>query len=90
MYLYLGQRTVINFDEIIGIFDLDNTTVSQNTKDYLRTAEKSKQVINVSTELPKAFIVCKKKNEKQRVYISQISPSTLLKRAGYVEGLSNI
>ena len=35
MYLHLGQNTVITHDEIIGIFDLDNTTVSKKTRDYL-------------------------------------------------------
>ncbi len=81
MYLHLGQETVIMQDEIVGIFDLDNTTVSKVTRDYLAKAEKNKQVVNVSFELPKTFVLTNSKNQGNKVYISQISSSTLLKRA---------
>ncbi|MDD6807279.1 MAG: DUF370 domain-containing protein [Oscillospiraceae bacterium] len=78
MYLHLGQNTVISTNDIIGVFDLDNTTVSRHTRNYLSKAEKEKKVVNVSMELPKSFIVCENKEEK--VYISQLNPATLLKR----------
>ncbi len=81
MYLHLGQSTVINSSEIIGIFDLDGTTVSKKTRDYLSEAEKKGQVVAVSYELPKSFIVCRNKKGEDRVYLSQISCSTLLKRS---------
>lgn len=80
MYLHLGQSTVITHDEIIGIFDLDNTTISKNTRSYLNIAEKERRVLTVSEELPKSFIVCERKGEV-KVYLSQISCATLLKRA---------
>ncbi|MBP3329805.1 MAG: DUF370 domain-containing protein [Clostridia bacterium] len=81
MYLHLGQETVVMQDDIVGIFDLDNTTVSKSTRDYLAKKEKEKKVINVSFELPKTFVLTNNKNEGSKVYISQISSSTLLKRA---------
>ncbi len=90
MYLHLGQDTVVTFDEIVGIFDLDTSTVSKTTRDYLKKAEQSGAVVNVSTELPKSFIVCREPRGKTIVYISQISSSTLLKRTGYIKGLANI
>ncbi|NLB35768.1 MAG: DUF370 domain-containing protein [Clostridiales bacterium] len=90
MFLHLGQDTVITFNEIIGIFDLDNTTVSKITRDSLKKAEDKKEVITVSTELPKSFIICQSRGNKQKIYISQLSSSTLLKRTGFVEGLANI
>lgn len=80
MYLHLGQNTVITFDEIIGIFDLDSTTVAKKTRDYLSKAQKEGRVREVSYELPKSFIVCREKDGKNIVYLSQISTSTLLKR----------
>ena len=80
MYLHLGQNTVITFDEIIGIFDLDNTTVAKKTRDYLSLAQKEGRVIEVSNELPKSFIVCRNKEGKIIIYLSQISTTTLLKR----------
>lgn len=90
MYLHLGQDTVVAFDEIIGIFDLDTSTVSKTTRDYLKKAEQAGNVVNVSTELPKSFTVCKDAGGRTIVYISQISSSTLLKRTGYIQGLSNV
>lgn len=80
MYIHLGQDTLVKKKDIIGIFDLDTATVSKRTRDYLSNAEKKGMVINVSTELPKSFIVCQHKNEK-KIYISQISTATLLKRS---------
>lgn len=81
MFLHLGQDTVITADEIIGIFDIDTTTVSKATREYLTHKEKSGNVINVSYELPKSFIVTLDKiTGEKKVYISPISSVTLLKR----------
>ena len=80
MYIHLGNETVVKEDEIIGIFDIETTTISKNTRSFLEKAEKQKKVINVSYELPKSFIVTNDKG-KSRVYISQISPQTLQKRS---------
>ncbi len=91
MYLHLGQDTVVRTRDIIGIFDLDTSSVSKQTREYLAAIEKRGEVVNVSMELPKSFVVCRPKGkaEKCRVYITQISSATLLKRslAGEKAGL---
>lgn len=79
MYLHLGADCTIKKSSIIGIFDIENTSVSKDTKDYLNSVSKKGKVIYITNELPKSFIICKE-NEKQTVYISQISVSTLKKR----------
>ncbi|WP_312643887.1 extracellular matrix regulator RemB [Hydrogenoanaerobacterium sp.] len=89
MYLHLGQDTVVRTSDIIGIFDIDNTSLSRSTRGYLAQAQKNNLVVNVTYELPKSFVVCCEKG-KQRVYISQISSATLKKRSGYIEGISNV
>lgn len=76
MYLHLGRDAVIRRDEIIGVFDMDNTTQSYLSRDYLTKAEKNGQVINIAEDLPKSFIVTNKK-----IYLSQLSSTTLIKRA---------
>ncbi len=84
MYLHLGQDVVVPSRNIIGIFDIENTSVSRITKDFLGAEEKLRHVVNVSMELPKSFIVCREnrgKGEETVVYISQISCATLKKRA---------
>lgn len=85
MYLYLGQETVIRSGEIVGIFDLENTTVSKHTKAFLATAQRDGQVIEVSPEIPKSFVVCRQ-GPRTRIYLSQISPATLKKRAAGKRG----
>ena len=77
MYLHLGEDTVVSKNEIIGIFDIENTSVSKITKDFL--AGKNFEVITVSYEIPKSFILTES-NGNVKVYISNISPQTLKKR----------
>ena len=83
MFIHLGQDTVVRSKDVIGIFDMDNTTVSKNSRDFLAKAEKRGEVINVSYELPKSFIITSE-NKKNRAYISQISSSTLQKRSDFI------
>lgn len=79
MYLHLGEETAVRSEGIIGIFDIENTSVSKHTKEFLASAGKSGVVRNVSYEMPKSFIVCSEKGVKT-VYISPISAATLKKR----------
>ena len=83
MYLHLGGDIVVRSSDIIGIFDIENTSVPKLTKEYLGEQEKRHRVITVSPELPKSFIVCREK-DGVTVYISQISCSTLRKRQNYL------
>lgn len=77
MYLHLGNNYVIPEREIIGIFDMDNTTISKHTRNLLRLAEKGGKVTVVTDDLPKSFVLCRDGS----VYLCQISPSALAGRA---------
>ncbi len=80
MYIEIGQDTVITDKNILGIFDLDNTTVSKATREYINTASKKGECITVSLEeLPKSFIVTVEKDER-KIYISPFNTSTIFKR----------
>jgi len=79
MYLHLGQNIVVQEEDVIGIFDLDNTTGSIITRKFLSDAEKAGNIINVSEELPRSFIVSGLGKEIT-IHLSQLSPQTLLKR----------
>lgn len=76
MYLHIGEDTVIRDRDIIGIFDMDTSTVNKATRDYLKKAEQEKRVVYVNYDLPKCFVITDKK-----VFISPINTSTLSKRA---------
>ena len=80
MYLHLGQDKVIRYKEIIGIFDLDNTTVSKTTREMLRKAEQSGDAVTIAGDLPKSYIVCSEEKGKQKVFISPVTPTTLQRR----------
>ena len=80
MYLHLGNDTIIRKDDIIGIFDLEGSTLSRRTREFLSEAEKGGKVVNVSMELPKSFVLCRERDE-EKIYICQLSPVTLIKRA---------
>ena len=86
MYLHLGQDTVVRDCDIIGIFDLDKCSYGKRTREYLAAAEKEGVVLDVSGEIPKSFVVAGQRSD-QRVYISQLSTATLLRRSqsGIVE-----
>ncbi|MGN0564428.1 MAG: extracellular matrix regulator RemB [Candidatus Heritagella sp.] len=82
MYLHVGQNTVIRTGEIIGIFDMETSTLSQTTRQVLARAEKEGKVVNVSMEMPKSFLLCQNEKGERTCYITQISTATLLKRSG--------
>ncbi len=73
MYLHLGNEFIIDKRKIIGIFDIENTSTSHITKDFLN--KNSKKIKEISFEEPKSFILT---NEK--ILISNISSTTLKKR----------
>ena len=85
MYLHIGQDTVVKLDEIVAIFDIETSSISKTTRQFLSRAQNGGQVVNVTGELPKSFIVCREKTGRKAgrttVYISQISSTTLLKRS---------
>ena len=92
MYLHLGQNAVVPETEVIGIFDLDNTTGSYITRKFLSEADKTGRVISVSDELPNSFVVCdegktpyfkecsNESNNTIKIYLSQLSSQTLVRR----------
>ena len=76
MYLHLGKGTVVSTGDIVAIMDLESSSRSVNTRDFLRTAEKNGCVKNVSEEIPRTFIICKE-GGKSVVYLTNISSKAL-------------
>lgn len=79
MYLHLGQNAVAPEKSVIGIFDLEITSQSKRTREFLKTSEKAGQITVVGEDLPKSFVVCRE-NARTRTYITQMSTQTLAKR----------
>lgn len=81
MYLHLGQSVVVRQKDIIGIFDLDNTTSSFRTRMFLERAEREGRAVTVTDDLPKSFVLCQGKDGNPLIYLSQLSSVTLRGRA---------
>ena len=81
MYLHIGKGKTLKDKDIIGIFDLDTSTVSEKTKEFLNKKEKEKLTEYADFDLPRSFILCKNKDEKYKVVFSRISTVGLKDRA---------
>ena len=82
MYLHLGNDVAVRKTEVVGVFDLDNTSQSALTRRYLAAAERAGSVVNAAgDELPKSFVIVSAREGVQTVYLSQLNSSTLLKRS---------
>jgi len=79
MYLHLGKGTAVPKSEIVAVFDLDNSSWSHLTRDFLARAEKAGRVVSDCDDLPKSFVLLQRE-DGQWVYLSQLSSATLLSR----------
>ena len=78
MYLSIGNDMAVREKSVIGIFDLDNTSTSKRTREFLEKAEKEGQVVPCD-DLPKSYVLTAEYGF-DRVYLTSLSASTLEKR----------
>ena len=77
MYFHIGQNTVLDTSEIIGIFDLDNSSHGKDTRNFLHKHQEKKLLTVLDDQaLPRSFVLT-----EQEVYLTPISTATLVKRA---------
>lgn len=84
MYLHLGGETMVNTSDIVAIMDMETSSTSKKTREFLKKTQNSGEVISVNEELPKSYVITTEKG-KTKVYISPISSQTLLKRANNIK-----
>ena len=78
MYLNIGNDMAVREKSIIGIFDLDNTSTSRRTREFLDKAEEEGQVVPCD-DLPKSFILTQEYG-MDRIYLTTLTSATLDKR----------
>ena len=78
MYLNIGNDMAVRDKSIIGIFDMDNTSTSKRTREFLANAEKEGQVVPCD-DLPKSFVLTAEYG-LNRIYLTTLGSSTLEKR----------
>ena len=79
-YLHLGGDVLVRRRDIVGVFDLDNTSTSKWTRRFLSQAEKDGQVVSATEDVPKSFVLCCGRGGTV-LYLSQLSASTVKKRS---------
>lgn len=87
MFLRISNDYVVPKNEIIGIFDMDNTTVSRQGRQFLPEAEKNGRLIYSADDLPKSYVVTERDGE-MTVYLSSFSSKLLINRAKSADMLS--
>ena len=78
MYLNIGGDLAVRDRSVIGIFDLDNTTVNARGREFLERAEKEGQIVPWD-DLPRSFILTSEYG-MTKVYQTNLSTQTLAKK----------
>ena len=73
MFVHIGENKVIRKKDIALMLDMDSSTVSIHTRNFLNKAQKEKRVIALGYDLPKSFIVTK----DDKVYLSPFNIATI-------------
>ncbi len=79
MYISIGGDMAVRERTIVGIFDLDNTSWSKHTRSFLKEAERQGEIVDVSGELPKSFLLTQEFG-LHRVYLTQFNAAAIEKR----------
>ena len=80
MYVHLGRDYVLNDRDIIGIFNLETTTISPRGREFLNYAQKNGAVVSLSDELPQSYVLADGA-VVDTVYLSELSSTALRRRA---------
>ena len=78
MYLSIGNDFAVRDKHIIGIFDMDNTTVTARGREFLEKAEKEGQIVPFD-DLPKTYILAMEYGIP-KIYQTNLTAQTLEKR----------
>ena len=78
MYIHLGRDYVLNDRDVIGIFNLETTTISPRGREFLNFAQKNGAVVSLSEELPQCSVLADAPVDT--VYLSELSSTAMKKR----------
>lgn len=80
MFLHIGSDVVVRTEDIIAVFDMDNTTIAKSSRNFLAEAQKTGAVVNICDDLPKSYVVTNYEGAT-KVYISSVASQTIYKRS---------
>ena len=81
MFTHIGNDVNVRTDRIIGLFDLDTSSVGKGTKIFLQKMQERGRVINTSADIPRCAILADDENRDGAViYLSSVSSTTIATR----------
>ena len=80
MYFHIGNGVTVKKKDVIGVFDLDTSTVSAITRKYVNKNEKEGKLSYSDSDLPRTFILVEEKGE-YKIKLSRISTQGIKARA---------
>ena len=84
-FLHLEGGESLIAEDVVGIFDMDQATGEEATREFLKESQKQMQVVSLASDLPRSFVLVREVYN-DRVYISGLSTETVVKRSN---GLSD-
>ncbi len=82
MFLHVGNHKNIRIRDVVGIFDMDQATLSAVTRKFLTEKQKQLLVEIAAVEIPKSFILF----EENGLYKICFSPLSSASLKGRMEG----
>ncbi len=76
MYVYLGGEAALDERSIVGLFEMDNTSWSYLTREFLSRAERQGRVRTAAEDIPRSFVLCR----DDTVILTQPSTAVLARR----------
>ena len=84
-FLHLEGGETLIAEDVVGIFDMDQATGEEATREFLKESQKHMQVVSLASDLPRSFVLVREAYG-DRVYICGLSTETVVKRSN---GLSD-
>ena len=78
MYLHLGRDYIVHTRDIIGIFDLETTTLTKRGREFLDKAQTQSAVVSLSEDIPRSFVLSDWPTDT--VFLSSLSAAALTRR----------
>lgn len=75
VFIHIGNGCVIKNKDIIGVFDLDNSTVMKTSREFINFEEKSGRIESIFEDIPRSFVLCDKKT-----YLSSLNTASIIRR----------
>ena len=75
-YINIGAVQIVLKKDIVGIFDLDSSSTTTDTKRFLAKCQEQKHLYPVGNDIPKSFVLTAE-GRKERVFMTQLSVNSI-------------